>query len=315
MAKKPKIAFTLGDPGGIGPEIVAKVCSSEETKLICKPVVFGSAEIFSRACELVGSRRDAVEFVDCGSMRFEDMRPGEVDAKSGSEALVSIENAVKCVLSGIADAVVTAPVNKSAIRLAGSPHPGHTEMLREMTGSRDAVMMFESGQFRVALVTVHRALRDVPALITEDAVFNTIKICASELSGRFGVESPRIVVCGLNPHAGEDGEFGREEIEHIAPAVIRASATDVDVVGPIPADAVFYGAVEGKWDAVIAMYHDQGLAPFKMLAFYRGVNVTLGLPIVRTSPDHGTAFDIAWQGVADPRSMQEAVKTAVRLVR
>ncbi len=315
MADRPKIAFTLGDPGGIGPEVVARAVSSKETRRICEPVVFGSAEIFSKACELTGLKNDGVEFVDCGDLKFDDLRPGEVDEKAGRDALVSIESAVEYVMSGFADAVVTAPINKNAIRLAGCPHPGHTEILKQMTGSRDAVMMFESGDFRVALVTVHCALSEVPDLITQDAVFNTIRVCASELSGRFKVESPKIVVCGLNPHAGENGEFGKEEIERIAPAVIRSSAMGTDVAGPIPADTVFYEAVEGRWDAVIAMYHDQGLAPFKMLAFHSGVNITLGLPIVRTSPDHGTAFDISWRGMADSRSMREAVKTAVRLVR
>lgn len=315
MAEKPKIALTLGDPSGIGPEVVAKAVSSDAIKRICRPVVFGGAEIFSAACELAGTKPDGVEFVDCGDLPFGDLLPGQVDKQSGRQALSAVESAVEYVLSGSADAVVTAPVNKNAIRLAGSPHPGHTEMLTEMTGSENAVMMFESGSFRVALVTIHCALSEVPALITRDAVFNTIRICASELSEKFKIDSPKIAVCGLNPHAGENGEFGKEEIDRIAPAVIKSSAMGIEVSGPLPADSVFYGAVEGKWDVVIAMYHDQGLAPFKMLAFHRGVNVTLGLPIVRTSPDHGTAFDIAWQGIADSRSMSEALKTAVRLVK
>lgn len=315
MSEKPKIAFTLGDPSGIGPEIVAVTVSSEETKRICSPVVFGGAEIFSGACELTGSNADGVEFVGCGGLRLDELRPGRADERTGRESLASIEKAVEHVRSGLADALVTAPISKNAIRLAGCPYPGHTEMLGEMTGSPGAVMMFESERLRVALVTVHCALSEVPALITRDAVLNTITVCASELSGKFGIRSPKIVVCGLNPHAGESGEFGTEEIERIAPAVAGASAMGVDVSGPVPADAVFHRALEGKWDAVIAMYHDQGLAPFKMLDFHGGVNITLGLPIVRTSPDHGTAFDIAWRGVADSRSMREAVKTAVRLVR
>ncbi len=316
MGAKPKIAMTLGDPGGIGPEIVAKVALSDETRGLCEPVIFGSREIFSGACELIGSKDpDTVEFIDCGELRFDDLVPGKVSESSGRESLFSIEKAVEYTISGRTAAVVTAPINKEAIRLAGSPYPGHTEMFRDMTNSEQAVMMFEGGDLRVALVTIHCALREVPALITQESVFNTITICSSVLSERFAIDSPKIAVCGLNPHAGENGEFGREEIEKIAPAVLKASALGFDVSGPIAADSVFYGAMEGRWDAVIAMYHDQGLAPFKMLAFYRGVNITLGLPIVRTSPDHGTAFDIAWSGMADPRSMQEAVKTAVRLVK
>ncbi|MGI9559259.1 MAG: 4-hydroxythreonine-4-phosphate dehydrogenase PdxA [Thermodesulfobacteriota bacterium] len=312
---KPKIALTLGDPGGIGPEIVAKAVADRETAEICEPVVFGSREIFSRACELTGAKDDTVEFVDCGDMRFDDLRSGEVDESSGRESLAAIEAAVEHTAGGLSDAIVTAPINKKAIHLAGSPYPGHTEMLKDMTGAEDVVMMFEGGDFRVALVTIHCALADVPGLVKHEAVLSTIKICASALTEKFGVESPKIAVCGLNPHAGENGEFGREEIDEIAPAVVMASAEGIDVAGPLPADAVFYGAMEGKWDVVVAMYHDQGLAPFKMVAFYRGVNITLGLPIVRTSPDHGTAFDIAWQGVADPRSMLEAIKTAARLAK
>ncbi len=313
MAKKPKIALTLGDPAGIGPEIVAKVVSSEQTRRLCEPVVFGGREIFSKACELVGANKSDVEFVDCGGLKFDDLSPGDVSEICGHESLASIERAVEHVSSGFADAVVTAPINKKAITLAGSPYSGHTEMLKDMTGADEVVMMFESGDFRVALVTVHCALAEVPALVTGERVFNTIRICASELSDKFAIDSPRIAVCGLNPHAGDGGEFGSEDMEEIAPAVIRASAKGINVAGPVSADAVFYNAVGGQWDAVIAMYHDQGLVPFKMLAFYSGVNITLGLPIVRTSPDHGTAFDIAWQGMADPRSMQEAVKSAVRL--
>ena len=314
MEKKPKIAITLGDPSGVGPEIAAVAAADEETRRICEPVIFGSPDVFGKACELVGADAGGIEVAETGDMSFDDLAIGEVSKDSGTEALASVREAVESVLSGSADAVVTAPVHKKAIRLAGSVHPGHTEMLREMTGAENAVMMFEGGDLRVALVTIHCALSEVAGLITADAVFNTVKVCSDGLSERFGIESPRIAVCGLNPHAGDGGEFGSEDIERIAPAVMRASAEGLDVSGPLPADAVFHSAMEGRWDLVVAMYHDQGLAPFKMLAFHMGVNVTLGLPIVRTSPDHGTAFDIAWRGVANPRSMKEAVKTAVRLV-
>lgn len=313
MPEKPKIAITLGDPSGIGPEVVAASAADGEIRRICEPLVFGSPEIFRKACELTGADASGVEVVETGGMVFDDLAAGEVSKASGREALASVREAVEHVLSGSADAVVTAPVHKKAIRLAGSVHPGHTEMLKEMTGAENAVMMFEGGDLRVALVTIHCALAEVAGLVTADAVFNTVKVCADELTERFGIDSPRIAVCGLNPHAGDGGEFGSEDIERIAPAVMRASAAGVDVSGPLPADAVFHSAMEGRWDLVVAMYHDQGLAPFKMLAFHRGVNITLGLPIVRTSPDHGTAFDIAWRGVANPRSMKEAVKTAVRM--
>ncbi|HKQ31760.1 MAG TPA: 4-hydroxythreonine-4-phosphate dehydrogenase PdxA, partial [Thermodesulfobacteriota bacterium] len=197
--------------------------------------------------------------------------------------------------------------------LAGSRFPGHTEMLKELTGAEDAVMMFEGGSFRVVLVTIHTALRDVPKLITKESVLSVIKITHRALLDKFKIPQPKIAVCGLNPHAGESGAFGDEEIVHITPAVAEARKLGIGVTGPQPADTLFYYANQGKWDAVVAMYHDQGLIPFKMLSFNVGVNLTLGLPIIRTSPDHGTAFNIAWKGVADPSSMIAAVKVASRL--
>lgn len=216
-------------------------------------------------------------------------------------------------MSGEIDAIVTAPISKESTHLAGSHFPGHTEMLKELTGADEAVMMFEGGSFRVVLVTIHTALRNVPDLITKESVLSVIKITHRALVDKFRIPQPKIAVCGLNPHAGESGAFGDEEIVHIAPAVSEAREFGVGITGPLPADTLFYYANQGKWDAVVAMYHDQGLIPFKMLSFNVGVNLTLGLPIIRTSPDHGTAFNIAWQGVADPSSMIAAVKVAARL--
>ena len=191
------------------------------------------------------------------------------------------------------EAIVTAPISKESIHFAGSKYPGHTEMLQDLTGSDNAIMLFEGGKFRVALMTIHVALSEVPKLITKDRVYDYISICNSELKSKFGIPEPKIVVCGLNPHAGEVGAFGREEIEEIIPAIEKANGEGVKVEGPLPADTLFYNALQGKWDLVISMYHDQGLIPFKMLSFDTGVNVTIGLPLIRTSPDHGTAFDIA----------------------
>jgi 4-hydroxythreonine-4-phosphate dehydrogenase len=236
-----------------------------------------------------------------------------VDRKAGEASLSYIREAVKAAIAGGIDAVVTAPISKESTHLAGSKFPGHTEMLKELTGADEAVMMFEGGSFRVVLVTIHTALKEVPKLITKESVLSVIKITHSTLVNQFKIKDPKIVVCGLNPHAGESGAFGDEEIVHITPAVAEARKQGIGVTGPLPADTLFFYANQGKWDAVVAMYHDQGLIPFKMVSFNVGVNMTLGLPIIRTSPDHGTAFNIAWQGVADPSSMTAAVKLAARL--
>lgn len=215
-------------------------------------------------------------------------------------------------MAGRVDAVATAPVNKEAFRLAGLPWSGHTDLLAHLTGAREVAMMFYSEALRVVLATVHVPLADVPRLLTRDVMESTIALTARELP-RFGFERPRIGVAGLNPHAGEHGLFGREEAIAIAPAIERCRALGVDVSGPFPADTIFVRARRGEFDAVVACYHDQGLIPVKLAAFGQAVNVTLGLPIVRTSVDHGTAFDIAGTGIADPESMVAAVLLAAKL--
>jgi len=312
MRKKPRIAITMGDLNGIGPEIVVKALGSEEIQELCEPVVFGSAQVLERAERLVGSEVEC-ELIESGNFRKEDLMPGKADEASGRASLAYIEKAVESALKKEIAAIVTAPICKESIHMAGSSYPGHTEMLADLTNTQEAVMMFEGSRFRVVLVTIHTALSNVPGLITEDKVFTTILTANDSLINLFKIPKPRIAVCGLNPHAGESGVFGREEIESIGPAVSKAREIGIDVTGPMPADTLFYYANQGTWDAVVAMYHDQGLVPFKMLSFEDGVNVTLGLPIIRTSPDHGTAFDIAWDGSADPTSMISAIKVALRL--
>lgn len=312
MSKKPRIGLTMGDPNGISPEIVVKALNSDEVAELCSPVVYGSGDVLESAAKLTGLRLDC-PIHDPSGFRTADLRPCRVDRKAGEASLSYIEEAVKAAMSGKLDAVVTAPISKESTHLAGSRFPGHTEMLKELTRAEDAVMMFEGGSFRVALVTIHTALRDVPKLITKESVLSVIKITHRALLDKFKIPQPKIAVCGLNPHAGESGAFGDEEIIHITPAVAEARKLGIGVTGPLPADTLFYYANQGKWDAVVAMYHDQGLIPFKMLSFNVGVNLTLGLPIIRTSPDHGTAFNIAWKGVADPSSMIAAVKVASRL--
>ena len=312
MSNKPTIGITMGDPNGISPEIVVKAVNAAEVSDVCSPVIYGSRQVLESAANLTNLKLNCRIF-DPFEFGTGDLKPCRVDRKAGEASLAYIREAVKAAVSGEIDAIVTAPISKESTHLAGSKFPGHTEMLKELTGANDAVMMFEGGNFRVVLVTIHTALREVPKLITKESVLSVINITYRALVDQFKIKDPKLVVCGLNPHAGESGAFGDEEIVHIAPAVAEARKLGVGVTGPLPADTLFYYANKGKWDAVVAMYHDQGLIPFKMVSFNVGVNMTLGLPIIRTSPDHGTAFNIAWKGVADPSSMIAAVKLASRL--
>jgi 4-hydroxythreonine-4-phosphate dehydrogenase len=311
---KPTIGITMGDPSGIGPEIILKSLFCSEIQSICSPVIYGDAEILNEAKKLTGIKNE-LKIISVTNLDKNDLSIGNPSVKGGEASILYIREAVKQALEGIIDAIVTAPISKESIHLAGSIYPGHTEMLKDLTGARNVAMLFEGGDFRVVLVTIHCALSEVPKLITQDRVFDAIELTHNSLVELFNIPSPKIVVCGLNPHAGESGIFGNEEIEHIIPAVRKAKDLGIDVTGPLPADTIFYRARQGIWDAVITMYHDQGLIPFKMLSFDDGVNVTLGLPIIRTSPDHGTAFDIAWRGKANPSSMIAAIKVAVNLAR
>jgi 4-hydroxythreonine-4-phosphate dehydrogenase len=280
----PRIALTVGDPAGIGPEIVEKALSHPRVRAVCEPVVYGP--------------RDLSAF-----------RSGELSPEAGRAAYDAIVEAVRDALSGKVAAVATAPVSKEAFALAGLPWRGHTDLLAHLTGSRDYAMMFYSQPLRVVLATVHVPLSEVPGLITESSMARLFRLAAAELP-RFGFPTPRLAVAALDPHAGEHGVIGREDDQAIRPAVAAARAEGIDVEGPFPADTLFVQAARGRYDAVIACYHDQGLIPVKLLAFGRSVNVTLGLPIIRTSVDHGTAFDIAGQGIAEAGSMVEAIVLA-----
>ncbi len=284
----PRVAITVGDPAGIGPEIAAAAAVHPRVLEVCTPIVMGPP----------GGVRVAM---------------GQVSALAGQAAYEVIVDAVTAARDGRVDAIATAPVSKEAFALAGLPWKGHTDLLAHLTGSAFVAMMFESPALRVVLATVHVALRDVPALITRDRIERTIALTAAQLP-RFGIAAPRLAIAGLNPHAGEHGLMGEEDDAVLAPAVEASRRAGIDVAGPFPADTIFLRAHRGEFDAVIACYHDQGLIPVKLLAFGRAVNVTLGLPIVRTSVDHGTAFDIAGTGRADPGSMIEAVRLAAKLV-
>ena len=290
LLTRPRVGITVGDPAGIGPEIALKAAAHADVLAVCEPVLYGPTS----AAELNG------------------FAVGQVSAKAGQAACDAILSAVADAQAGHIGAMATAPINKEAFAAAGIPWRGHTELLAHLTGSSRFAMMFYADELRVVLATVHIALSEVPGALTPELLDATIALTAAELP-RFGHPRPRLAVAGLNPHAGEHGVIGREEDEMMRPAIEACRARGIDVAGPFPADTIFLRAMKGEFDAVIACYHDQGLIPVKMAAFGRAVNVTLGLPIVRTSVDHGTAFDIAGQGIADPGSLIEAIKLAARL--
>ena len=284
---KPAIGITVGDPAGIGPEIARKAAADARVLDVCTPVLYGP-------------RPDA------------SFAMGRVSASAGQAAYDAIVAAVEDARQGRIAAVATAPINKEAFAAARVPWRGHTELLAHLTGTPRVAMMFYSDVLRVVLATVHIPLADVPRALTREAVEAIIALTASELP-RFGFPSPRLALAGLNPHAGEHGLMGLEDEAVLAPAVETSRARGIRIDGPLPADTVFVRAMRGDFDAVIACYHDQGLIPVKLVAFGLAVNVTLGLPIIRTSVDHGTAFDIAGRDVADPSSMVHAVLLAARL--
>lgn len=286
---KPRIAITVGDPAGIGPEISRKAACDPRVLNVCEPLVYApsSDRVFA---------------------------PGVLSAEAGRAAYDTIVRAVEDAQAGTIDGIATAPVNKLAFARAGLPWKGHTDLLAHLTGAAQVAMLFWSEPLKVVLATVHIPLADVPRALTRELLEDIIALTARELPA-FGIASPRLAVAGLNPHAGEDGVLGTEEERVIGPAVQAARGRAIDVSGPFPADTIFVRATRGEFDCVVACYHDQGLIPVKLAAFGRAVNVTLGLPIVRTSVDHGTAFDIAGRGIADPSSMIEATLLAARLAR
>jgi 4-hydroxythreonine-4-phosphate dehydrogenase len=290
VTRKPRIAITAGDPAGIGPEIARLASQAPAVTAICDPLIYGPS-----------SEQELAAFTR-----------GRVSAEAGRAAYDAILKAVNDAVDERVDAIATAPINKAAFAAAGLPWKGHTDLLAHLTGARRGVMMFHSDALRVVLATVHIPLSEVPAAVTQPLIEELVDLAARELP-RFGVVAPRIGVAGLNPHAGEHGLLGREDDAVLRPAVTACARRGIDVSGPFPADTIFVRAARGDFDVVIACYHDQGLIPVKMAAFGKAVNVTLGLPIIRTSVDHGTAFDIAGTGAADPSSMIEAVRLAATL--
>jgi len=287
ITRKPRIAITVGDPAGIGPEVARKAADDPRVCDACEVVIYGPP----------------------AGARFE---PGVLSAEAGRAAYDAICAAVRDAQAGAVGGIATAPVNKLAFARAGLPWKGHTDLLADLTGAARVAMMFWSEPLKVVLATVHVPLAEVPRVLTRELLDGIMDVAARELP-RFGVTAPRLALAGVNPHAGEHGLIGVEEQRVLGPAVEAARARGIDIQGPFPGDTIFVRAVRGEFDAVIACYHDQGLIPVKLLAFGTAVNVTLGLPIIRTSVDHGTAFDIAGKGVADPSSMIEATLLAARL--
>lgn len=321
------IAITMGDPSGIGPEIIVKL-AADPARPGADLIVVGDAGILGRAAASLGRPLEIVRIEHAGqalaapSGRLsvwqpgpdlpDDLPVGRVDARSGAAAFSYVQSAIDLALAGEVRAVVTAPLNKAAMAAAGIAYPGHTEILADRCGVADFAMMLANDELRVLLVSIHLALKDAIAAVTPEAELRAIRL-AHAAAKSFGIDEPRIAVAGLNPHAGEGGLFGQEDHDIIAPAVETARLEGIDASGPWPGDTVFMRARRGEFDVVVAQYHDQGLIPVKYLGVDEGVNITVGLPFVRTSVDHGTAFDIAGQGIANPASLACALKQAIAM--
>ncbi|MBX5155218.1 4-hydroxythreonine-4-phosphate dehydrogenase PdxA [Rhizobium lentis] len=320
--KKPA-GITMGDPCGIGPEIISRVFADGLPE---QAVVIGDAKVMERAVRAlalplqvqpIASVDEAVP--DATLMPVlnisdlpDDMPIGQVDARAGRASYDYVVRAIDEALAGNIGAIVTAPINKEAMKKAGLNYPGHTEILAERSGTDKFAMMLANDELRVILVTIHVSLRDAIDLVTQDSVFRTIEL-AHKAGKAYGIASPRVAVAGLNPHAGENGMFGREDLDIIAPAIRRAQECGINASGPWPGDTIFMRARKGEFDIVVAQYHDQGLIPVKYFGIDKGVNVTIGLPFIRTSVDHGTAFDIAGRGTADHSSLRYAFDQALLL--
>ncbi len=326
---KPILGITMGDAAGIGPEIIVKALASKEIYEIARPVVFGDKKIMERAigivgedlkCQIVqdpslaGKTYGTIDVVDLDNLPL-DLPFAQVDGRAGKAAYEYIEKAVGYALKEQIHAIVTAPLNKEALNLGGCHYPGHTEILGALSGQKDYSMMLVGGALKVIHVTTHVPLRKACDLVKKDRVLRVIRLADDTLK-MMGIAKPRIAVAGLNPHSGEHGLFGTEDELEIAPAIAEAKAMGMDVTGPVPPDTVFYqAAIKERFDIVVVMYHDQGHIPIKVLGFETGVNVTVGLPFIRTSVDHGTAFDIAGKGIADGKSMTESLLLGAKMAK
>lgn len=322
---KPVIGITIGDPAGVGPEVTLKAFKNKKIFNICIPVVIGDINVIKKAGTIVGydSEINLIEGTDqCKEGKLNllsldnvdfDYRFGSIQPECGRVAFEYIKTGIELALAGNIDSVVTAPIHKEALNLAGFHYSGHTEIFADLTNTKDYAMMLASEPLKVIHVSTHVSLRKACDMVKQERVYKVIKLAYEGIKG-LGVQAPRIAVAGLNPHAGETGLFGDEEIKEIIPAVERAKQEGFNVTGPLPPDTIFLHCKEGKYDIAVVMYHDQGHIPLKLLDFMGGVNITVGLPIIRTSVDHGTAFGKAGKGTADETSMIKAIETAVQFV-
>jgi len=322
----PRIAVTMGDPAGIGPEICLDLLADPMIAEVATPIVFGDLAVLARCAEATGKTPparvvslaelagvDSPAVLDLERMDLDQLEPGTINPATGKATYDYVTEAIDACLRGEVDAVTTAPANKEAMRSAGVPQPGHTEIFAERTEAERACMMLTSEVLTCSFATVHVGYHEVPGLLSVGRILDVIELTRAAMRRLRGRE-PRLVVCGLNPHAGEHGLFGNNEEERlIEPAIAKARESGCEIEGPLPPDTAFLERRREKTDAFICMYHDQGHIPLKALAFDQAINCTLGLPIVRTSVDHGTALDIAWQGKANPQSLKEAVTLAARL--
>jgi 4-hydroxythreonine-4-phosphate dehydrogenase len=324
----PLIGITMGDPTGIGPEIIVKALSMEEPFQACRPIVFGDREVLSRAIEIQslsttleitekipedGYLSGKIFLLPVSRLDITSLRFGQPDRACGEAMVRYIEEAVKWVTGGALDAITTCPINKQAINAAGYSFPGHTELLGHLTQASSVAMMFLGSKWKIVLVTTHLPLKDVSRWITASRVLSTLRLTDEGMKKYFAIAHPKMAVLGLNPHCGEEGLLGEEEKREILPAIAEARSLGMDVEGPFPADSFFNLSGRTAFDVVISMYHDQGLIPIKMLDFKEAVNFTLGLPFIRTSVDHGTAYDLAGKGLADPTNLVRAILTAANL--
>ncbi len=308
MKALPKIALTMGDPAGIGPELAVRAAANSALRKIADIYIYGCPDIVGKAsAKFAGNRK--IKTVETGDLKFSKLPVGKTDPRCGIEAWNAVICATKDVLPGKMDAIVTAPVNKASINRAGIPFTGHTELIAELCGTANFAMMQSSGNLRVVFATTHIPLKKVSSLLTIERIIEVADLIYEAIRQE-GINKPVLACAALNPHAGESGYMGREEIKMIIPALQRIRGKGIDIQGPFPPDTLFIKEIRENFDGIVSMYHDQGHIPFKMLAFDKGVNSTLGLPIIRTSVDHGTAFDIAWQGGADTGSLFAAIRLA-----
>jgi 4-phospho-D-threonate 3-dehydrogenase / 4-phospho-D-erythronate 3-dehydrogenase len=324
----PLLGITMGDPAGIGPEVIAKAVADRRLRKLCLPIIIGSLPVMERTIKklkltlkivrldghtmpIAGGQTIAV--LDPLETPLGRFTPGVAAAETGAASVAFIKKGVELALLGCIDGIVTAPINKEAINMAGCHYPGHTELLADLTQATESGMMIVGGPLRIMFVTTHVSIKNLPSLLTQAKIERGIRLAHLALTQLYGIKKPKIGVAALNPHAGEHGLFGDEEARVILPAARAAQAQGILASDPLPADTLFGKAAKGQYDGIVAMYHDQGLIPLKLVAFGTCVNLTVGLPILRTSVDHGTAFDIVGKGIADPGSLLEAVALAAKI--